>query len=105
MSELRKVSATQIKLSEKPAGFSIEGKLVTISKRETVDAEGEVKEMHTMVIETDAGERLKFLADGGIRTQIADCAIMPGDWFKAVKGEKINIGRGRSMNQWDIFQK
>ncbi len=100
----KKVSATQVKLADKAPGFELEGKFVGINQSQFVDKEGEEKVLHTMILEREDGERLKFLADAGLRTAIQDAMIQPGDHFKAVKCDKIDIGRGRTLNQWDIFQ-
>lgn len=106
---LKKVSAAEIKLSDKPVGFEFDGKFVGISQKahQALDKEsGEVveKTLHMMIVEASNGERTKFLADAGLRGALEDCLIQPGDWFKAVKGAKRDIGGGRTMNQWDIFQ-
>lgn len=102
---LKKVSADQIKLSDKPAGFRLTGLYVGISTRERANDEGEIKTLHTMVIEhKTTGVRTKFLADAGLRMALEDAMIQKGDYFEAVKCEKINIGSGRTMNTWDIFQ-
>ena len=60
--------------------------------------------MYTLVIEGGTGERIKMLADAGLRTALTDAAIVNGDWFKAVKKEKVKLDGVRTMNQWDIFQ-
>ena len=101
---LKKVSATQIKLADQPAGFELEGIYVGMATRDWVDKEGEVKPMFTLIIENSKGERVKCLADAGLRTALEDALVQAGDWFKAVKGEKQNIGKGRTMNTWDVFQ-
>lgn len=101
---MKKVSATQIRLSEQKVGFELEGKFIGMTVREQADGEGEIKKLHTMIIENATGERIKCLADAGLRTALEDAMVQSGDWFKAVKGEKMNIGGGRTMNQWDIFQ-
>lgn len=101
--QLKKVSARQIKLSDQPTGFVLEGKYVGTNQSEFVDKEGELSTMHTMIIENELGERTKFLADAGLRTSLADSMIQPGDYFKAIKLEKLSIGGGRTMNQWDIY--
>lgn len=100
----KKVSVLQIKLSDKPKGFELEGKFIGINQQDFTDrTTGETKPMHSMIIENEKAERIKFLADAGLRTAIADGMIQPGDWFKAVKGDKVEIGKGRTMNQWDVY--
>lgn len=100
----KKVSVLQIKLSDKPAGFEIEGKFIGCNQQDFTDrTTGESKPMYSMIIENEKKERIKFLADAGLRTAIADGMIQPGDWFKAVKGVKADIGKGRTMNQWDVY--
>ena len=104
---LKKVSANEINVAKQAVGFEIEGKLVGITQKEHTtmeDGDAVVKTLHMMVIEGSNGERTKFLADAGLRNALEDCMVHPGDWFKAVKGEKRDIGKGRTMNQWDIFQ-
>lgn len=101
---MKKVSASQIKLADKPEGFEIEGKYVGTNEGSYIDKEGEEKKLFTMVIEDKTGNRIKFLADAGLRGALSDAMVVAGDWFKAVKGPKESIGRGRTMNSWDIFQ-
>lgn len=100
---LKKVSAANIKLADQEVGFEFEGKYVGIATSPFVDKEGEEKTLHTLVIENETG-RVKMLADAGLRMALQDALVTKGDWFKAVKGPKENIGRGRTMNSWDIFQ-
>lgn len=101
---LKKVSASQIKLADQPVGYEFEGRYVGTNQSTYVDKEGEEKILHTMIIENESGERTKFLADAGLRTALSDAMVVAGDWFKAVKCEKVNIGKGRTMNVWDIYQ-
>lgn len=106
---LKKVSASEINVAKQAVGFEFEGKLVGITQKPHNDFDkesGELveKTLHMMVIENTTGERTKFLADAGLRGALEDAMVQPGDWFKAVKGEKRDIGKGRTMNQWDIFQ-
>lgn len=100
---LVKVSAKQIKLADKPVGYTVEGYYVGMNQSEYVDGEGEISTLHTLIIENELKERTKMLADAGLRQALTDGMIVKGDWFKAVKGEKENIGRGRTMNTWDVF--
>lgn len=102
--QLKKVSAKQIKLADQPVGFVLEGKYIGTNSAEHVDGDGELSTLHTMIIESpQTGERTKFLADAGLRGALSDAMIVSGDYFKAVKLEKLNIGKGRTMNQWDIY--
>lgn len=105
---LKKVSATQIRLAEKPVGFKLKGKFISLVEREREEVveggEIKLKKLYTMVIEDEAGNRTKFLADAGLRTAFEDAAVVQGDYFEAVKGEKVTLSKGRTMNSWDIFQ-
>ena len=101
---LKKVSADYLKVSDKPVGFSFEGIFVGINTTEHVTDEGEVQTRYNLIIENEKGERTKLLADAGLRTALADAMVVKGDWFKAVKCEKVPIQGKRTMNTWDIYQ-
>ena len=103
--KLRKVSATHIKLADKPKGFSIEGILVGVKPTAYVDkTTGEEKTRHLMVLENEQKERVAFLADAGLRGALDESMVLPGHWFKAVKNDKVPMSNGRTMNTWDIYQ-
>lgn len=102
--ELKKVSVEEINLSKQKAGFVLEGKLVGAKEKTFTDEEGEEKKFHTMFVENSNGDRIKFLADSGLRTGLEDAMIVEGDWFRAIKGEKRDIGRGRTQNTWEIYR-
>lgn len=102
--QLQKVSAKQINVSLEKPGFTFEGYYVGVVESAYVDhSTGEEKGLRTLIIENDQKERTKMLADKGLMQSLADGMITKGDWFKAVKGEKANIGKGRTMNTWDVY--
>lgn len=102
---LRKMNATQINLSKQRPGFEFEGKYVGLTTRPFTDKKtGEEKTLHSIIVEDADGNRIKALADAGLRTAMEDAMLTAGTWFKAVKCEKTELSGGRTMNQWDIFQ-
>lgn len=105
---LKKVSARQIKFSDQEEGYEFSGTFIGITEKPFADVDkksGEIieKTLYNLIVEDDKGERFTGLADAGLRGALSDAMITKGDWFKAVKGSKIDIGKGRSMNQWDIY--
>lgn len=102
---MKKKNARQVKTSNEPTGFFFEGKYIGMVEQPFIDKDtGETKTLHNLIVEDANGDRLKILADAGLRTSLADAMVKTGEYFRAVKQEKIKIGKGRTMNQWDILQ-
>lgn len=105
----KKLSAKTINLSKEAAGFTIKGKYVGLVKGQefsAVDGKGEIvtKAMQFAVFENDKGERNLYTADKGLQDALMTAMVKEGQAIEVVKLEKTSIGKGRTMNQYDIYQ-
>lgn len=107
--EFKKVSVTKINLSTQKVGFTLEGKFLGFTESapfQDIDAKtGEIvqKTMRSILLEDATGNRLAAIADKGLQSAITDAMISEGAWIKAVKLEKAQLSKGRTMNQYDVF--
>ncbi len=106
--DLKKVSVKKINLAAQPVGFTFEGKLVGFAHRpytQLDEKKGELieKTMTSIIMEDEKGERFAAIADKGLQTALDDSLIKEGMYFRAVKLDKAQLSRGRTMNQYDIF--
>lgn len=105
----RKVSVNKVKLSEQPVGFEWEGRFLGFTESapfNVIDQKtGEVvtKKLTSALFEDERGLRTSYIADMGLKSAISDANVVEGTWIKAVKCDKANIGKGRTMNQYDLF--
>lgn len=105
----RKLSAKTVNLSKEPAGFTIKGKFKGLIKGQDftqVDSKGEVvtRSMQFAIFENDRGERTMYTADKGLQDALLTAMVKEGQQVEIVKGEKISIGKARTMNQYDVFE-
>jgi hypothetical protein len=100
----RKISVKNEKLSDKPAGFSFQGKYVGQAKSAPfTDDDGEEKQLTSVIMEAAGGERTAYLADKGLLQTLSEALVKEGDMIEVVKGEKVSIGKGRTMNTYEVF--
>jgi hypothetical protein len=107
----KKLTVDKIDLAKEPAGFKFEG----VYRGETLSAPfndvdkktGEIVQKtltFAMFDYTDGREGgFKVIADAGLQAALRDAMIEKGAKIEIVKLEKVSIGKGRSMNQYDIF--
>ena len=105
----KKLSAKTTNLSKEQAGFTFKGKYMGLIKGtefQQVDAKGEIvtKAMQFAIFENEAGERNMYTADKGLQDALMTALVKEGQTIEVVKCEKTSIGKGRSMNQYDIYQ-
>jgi len=107
----RKVSVRQVKLSEQEEGFTFSGIFkgftagTTFTQIDPKTGEVNEKQLKSMVLEDkETKERTAFLADRGLEGAIQDSMVKEGDWIEIVKLEKVNLSKGRTMNQYDVYQ-
>lgn len=105
----KKLSVKSVKLSDQEIGFSFKGKFLQWTKGQpftTVDQKsGEIvtKELQFALFENDAGERISYVADKGLVDAMSMAGVTEGLKIEVVKLPKAKIGKGREMNQYDIF--
>lgn len=98
-----------VKIKKLKAGESFIGALTQTSDRPWKDKKGvekTIKQFH--FDELDAkGEVLGqfiYFGDGGFQNALSMAGITVGDTIKAVKGDKSDIGEGRSVNNYEIYK-
>ena len=106
----KKISVTTCKLSDMEKGFTFSGKFVQFTKGQpfqTVDQKtGEIitKELQFALFETlETGERISYVADKGLIEAMNLAGVKEGDRIEVIKLGKAKIGKGREMNQYDIY--
>ena len=106
---LKKESVKKINLAQEPVGYVLEGRFKGFVTSEPFkilnEKTGEIteKSLKSIIMEDDKGERFAAIADKGLQSAIQDSMVTEGTWIKAVKLEKASIGRGRTMNQYDLY--
>lgn len=106
--ELKKVSSQQIKLSDMPVGFEVSGKLVGFTDKQISVVNEKTQELEEKTLTfahltDEMDNKIKVVVDRGFTTALEDAGIHEGDFFKAVKLEKVKLAKGRTMNQYDIY--
>ncbi|MGE0175398.1 MAG: hypothetical protein AB7T49_21625 [Oligoflexales bacterium] len=104
----KKISVKQIKLSDMDVGFKFSGKFLQFTKGQeftTVDTKGELitKALQFALFEDEKGERISYVADKGLVDAITLAGVTTGQKIEVIKLPKAAIGKGRTMNQYDIF--
>lgn len=97
----KKVTAEIIKMK---VGQTIEGKYVGKKTAPWLDKmTGEETELTRLYFEKDDGTKFIVFEDGGLRNAMANAMVNEGDFIQVEKLEKVDIGQGRTSNQYDIF--
>lgn len=106
----KKISVTTIKLSDEPKGYTFSGKFVGFTEgqpfQQIDEKTGEIvtKNLRFLVLETlTNGERVSYVADKGLQDAITNAMVTAGQKIEVIKLEKIKLPKGRTMNQYDIF--
>lgn len=87
------------------SGDEVEGKYVGKNTGPWIDkATGEEKELTRLFFEKEDGQKFILFEDGGLRNALANAMVKEGDFVVIKKLEKTDLGGGRSVNQYDIFQ-
>ena len=104
----KKISVQQVKLSDQPVGFEFEGKFLGFTKGQPFqkinENTGEIitKELAFALFE-NGGTRISYVADKGLQDAINMAGVKENDKIAVIKLPKAKIGKGREMNQYDIF--
>lgn len=106
----KKISVKTVKTSDLPTGSSFSGKFVGFTEgqpfQQIDDRTGEIvtKTLRFMVMEDlNTGERMSYVADKGLQDCISTAMVTPGQKIEVIKLEKVKLPKGRTMNQYDIF--
>lgn len=107
----KKISTRQVKLSEQEEGFTFQGKFIGIVEGQpykVIDektGEVEYKTLKNAVFEdVDTGDRIAYLADRGLEGALTESMAKAGDLLEIVKLPKVKLTKGRTMNQYDVYQ-
>jgi len=99
---LKKITTDIIKMK---AGDKVEGKLIGKTTGPWLDkATGEEKELTRLFFEKADGTKFILFEDGGLRNALANAMVKEGEFVVIEKLEKTDLGGGRSVNQYDIYQ-
>ena len=105
-----KISVKTVKTSDLPVGASFSGKFMGFSEGQPFnqidEKTGEIvtKSLRFMVMEDlNTGERLSYVADKGLQDSISTAMVTNGQKIEIIKLEKVKLPKGRTMNQYDIF--
>lgn len=105
----KKISVKQVKLSDMEVGFTFKGKFLKFTTGQeftTVDQKtGELvtKALQFALFEDEKGERISYVADKGLVDAINLAGVSEGNKIEVIKLPKAKIGKGREMNQYDIY--
>lgn len=100
--KLRKISTDVLKLEP---GDKIEGIYLDQNERPWADkTTGEAKTITALLFEKDNKERVIVFQDAGLKSAMQNAMIKVGDHVVIEKKAKTDLGGGRSVNQYDIFQ-
>lgn len=105
----KKISVRQINLTKEKAGYTFEGRLVgtalgaPFSKVDEKTGQVFTQQMTFCIFEDKDGSRFKVNQDKGLQTAMIDGLVKEGDVIQVVKLEKVDIGKGHTMNQYDIY--
>lgn len=105
----KKLTVAKVDLANQEPGFSIKGmyvgQVVGAPFKDVDKKTGEVieKSLTFAVFSNKDGDRFKVIADAGLKSSLLDAMVKEKDLVEIVKLKKESIGKGRTMNQYDIF--
>lgn len=107
--EKKKLSVESIRIAKEKAGFKFTGKFLGAVKGEpftkaTPTGELVTKQLEFAVFEKDDGNRFQVIRDKGLLDAMISAMVKEGQKIEVVKLEKADIGNGRTMNRYDIFE-
>ena len=106
----KKISVKTVKLSDMEKGFTFSGKFMGFSEgqpfQQIDEKTGEIvtKSLKFLVLEDlHTGERISYVADKGLQDGITAAMVTQGQKIEVIKLDKVKLPKGRTMNQYDIF--
>lgn len=105
MTRGKKVNAEILKFSAHKPGFTFRGKLLGRSEKPWVDKDdGEEKIIPVFHFENETHERINVFGDAGLVNAISGANIQEGQWIEIEKGEQHDLGGGKRVNQYNIYE-
>lgn len=105
----KKLTVAKVDLANQEPGFSIRGmyvgQVIGAPFKDVDKKTGEIveKSLTFAVFQGTNGDRFKVIADAGLKSALLDAMVKEKDLVEVVKLKKESIGKGRTMNQYDIF--
>jgi hypothetical protein len=104
MAQERKLKKISVDVVKPEAGDKIEGTLKGKTTGPWIDkTTGEQKELTRIHFERDDGSRFVIFEDAGLKNALSNAMVQDGQYVQLVKGEKLEMNGGRSVNQWEVF--
>ena len=102
----KKVTAKIVKTADLKPGETIRGKYVGFSERPWLNKEtGEEKTIPQYTFEDlETTERFVVMGDAGFKNAMISAAIEANDIIEVEKHPQVDLGGGKRVNQYDIFQ-
>lgn len=101
----KKITAEIVKLSDFDAGHTVQGKYITKTERPWTDkSTGEEKIIPVFVFENQNGERFNIFGDAGLVNAMSGAAVKENQWIEIEKLDQVDLGGGKRVNQYDIFE-
>lgn len=100
----KKISVPIIKIGDDGL---LRGVLLGTRTTDIMDKEtGELKEVSVLMFspEPESDERFQMLADRGLVNALKWADVKDGDFIEVQKLEKKDLGGGKTVNQYDVFQ-
>lgn len=92
----------KIKTGEKFRGVFLKKETIEVMDKKTGELKGVPR--LTFLRNPNSEEKFFFLADRGLITALSWCDVKEGDFIEVEKLDKKDIGGGRTVNQYDIYQ-
>ena len=105
----KKLNAEIRKTADMKEGDTFQGKYVDFNERPWNQIDKETGEIETKAIpqfifEKENGERVILMGDAGLKNCMGNAGVSKGDFIEIVKMGMQDLGGGRRVNQYDIFQ-
>lgn len=105
----KKLNAEIKKTADMKPGDTFSGKYIDFNERPWNQVDKETGEIETKAIpqfifENAGGERVILMGDAGLKNCMANAGVTKGDTIEIVKMGMQDLGGGRRVNQYDIFQ-
>ena len=101
----KKITTDIIKAADMKTGEKVEGVYKGFTERPWLDkADGEEKMIPQFAFERADKSRFLLMGDAGLKNAIFNSGVKEGDDIEIVKLDKVDLGGGKRVNQYEIFQ-
>lgn len=106
MIQRRKLNARIVKLSDLEPGEKVVGKYLGQSERPWLDKETGEEKIITQFLFEESGSDARFMVfgDAGFKNTFSSAGVTKDDVIEIEKLEMKDLGGGRRVNQYDIYQ-